>query len=64
MSYVRNKDLHSFDPFADASKSDDLLAGTEDYLYPYKNSTEKRQEDLLLSKGWLMVRIERNYEGV
>ena len=30
MSAIQN--LHSFDPFADASKGDDLLlAGTEDY---------------------------------
>ncbi|XP_038968989.1 eukaryotic translation initiation factor 1-like [Rattus norvegicus] len=28
------KNLHSFDPFADASKGDDLLpAGTEDYIH-------------------------------
>ncbi|KAJ8791477.1 hypothetical protein J1605_004282 [Eschrichtius robustus] len=31
MSAIQN--LHSFDPFADASKGDDLLlAGTEDYI--------------------------------
>lgn len=44
MSTIRN--LHSFDHFADARKGDDLFpAGTEDYVYPYKNSTEKGQED-------------------
>ena len=32
MSAIQN--LHSFDPFADASKGDDLLpAGTEDYIH-------------------------------
>ncbi|KAG3258059.1 EIF1 [Ictidomys tridecemlineatus] len=32
MSAIQN--LHSFDPFADASKSDDLLpAGSEDYIH-------------------------------
>ncbi|XP_057556506.1 eukaryotic translation initiation factor 1-like [Hippopotamus amphibius kiboko] len=32
MSTIRN--LHSFNPFADASKGDDLLpAGTEDYIH-------------------------------
>ncbi|XP_037357840.1 eukaryotic translation initiation factor 1-like [Talpa occidentalis] len=32
MSAIQN--LHSFDPFADASKADDLLpAGTEDYIH-------------------------------
>ncbi|XP_059231969.1 eukaryotic translation initiation factor 1-like [Mustela nigripes] len=32
MSALQN--LHSFDPFADASKGDDLLpAGTEDYIH-------------------------------
>ncbi|XP_057600653.1 eukaryotic translation initiation factor 1-like [Hippopotamus amphibius kiboko] len=34
VSYVRIQNLHSFDPFADASKGDDLLpAGTEDYIH-------------------------------
>jgi translation initiation factor 1 len=32
--YVHYQNLHSFDPFTDASKGDDLLsAGTEDYIH-------------------------------
>ena len=44
MSTIQN--LHSFNPFADASKGNDLLpAGTEDYIHIRENSTEKWQED-------------------
>ena len=34
VSYVHYPELHSFVPFADSSKDDDLLpAGTEDYVH-------------------------------
>ncbi|XP_033094590.1 eukaryotic translation initiation factor 1-like [Trachypithecus francoisi] len=50
MATIQN--LHSFHPFADTSKGDDLLpAGTEDYIHIRIHPTEKQQEDLYSVQG-------------
>ncbi|XP_048208008.1 eukaryotic translation initiation factor 1-like [Perognathus longimembris pacificus] len=42
MSAIQN--LHSFDPFADSSKGDDLLpAGTEDYIHTRTQQRKSRK---------------------
>ncbi|EDL38281.1 mCG121622 [Mus musculus] len=58
MSAIQN--LHSFDPFADASKGGDLLpAGTEDCIY-VRIQQRNGRKTLQLSKGSLMIMIKRN----
>ncbi|OWK08110.1 hypothetical protein Celaphus_00008377 [Cervus elaphus hippelaphus] len=55
----RNMNLQSFNPFADASKGNDLLpAGTEDYSH-IRINREMAGRPLLLSKGSLMIMIKR-----